>query len=88
MTDTVSTDTQSFREQALAVTIHRACPCGAPGVYHSDEWIMHQYAGCWVACDDPRVGQPVGDVCPHCNKSRAPSLIEHVGEIWRKIFRK
>ena len=88
MADDISHDVQSFREQALAVTVHRACPCGAPGIYHSDDWVMQQYGNCWVPWDDPRVGQPVGEICPHCNKSRAPGLIENLGEVWRKIFRK
>ena len=85
----VSSGAESFREQALSVTIHRACRiCGAPGIYHDTAWIQHQFTACWVASDDPRIGQPVGDICPHCNTKRDPSLTEHLGEIWRKIFRK
>jgi hypothetical protein len=77
----------SYREQALAVVVHRACKsCGAPGVYNDAEWIQQEYTACWVAADDPLMGKPVGDTCPNCNANRGPGLIERLGEVWRRRF--
>ena len=83
----VSPDTASFREQALTATVHRACTtCGAPGVYHDLAWVQQDFPSCWVDAIDPRMGQPVGTHCPHCQSARAPGLVERLGEIWRKRF--
>ena len=81
-----ASDAQSYREQGLTVAVHRACSCGAPGVYHDLAWIQIDFPACWVASDDPRVGQPVGTHCPHCKASRDPGLIERLGEVWRRRF--
>lgn len=85
----VSQTAQSYREQGLTVAVHRACTtCGAPGVYHDLEWILHTFPACHVTSDDPRIGQPVGEECPSCSAKRAPSLTERLGEIWRRRFAK
>lgn len=81
-----SSDAASWREQGLTVAVHRACACGAPGIYHDLAWIQQDFPSCWVASDDLRIGQPVGDTCPNCKASRASGLIERLGEVWRRRF--
>lgn len=84
----VSTDNvRSWREQALAATVHRACTsCGAPGIYNNLDWVYASFPGCYVEAVDERVNQPVGNVCPNCKANRNPGLIEKLGEIWRRRF--
>lgn len=49
-----------------------ACPhCGGPGAYSGHISIANGWIGCY---DRDRAGQPVGDICPNCNKARLPDL--------------
>lgn len=85
-TDTAS-GTAGWREQGLTAAVHLACTkCRAPGVFSSEDRILMDWPGCYVAPGDPRAHQPVGDRCPNCRLSRGPSLVKFLGEIWRKRF--
>jgi hypothetical protein len=54
--------------KSLAVIKLHACPhCGAPGVYKNDAHNRMHWPG---IVDAKRVGQPVGNICPNCHKSR------------------
>lgn len=87
MSNRVTDQVRSYREQGLSATVHLACEhCQAPGVYSDQSAIQAGWPGCYVEPGDERVGQSVGDRCPNCHGSREPSLIKRLGEIWRKRF--
>ena len=85
--DVTADNIRTWREQGLTVAIHRACNhCGAPGKFLSVEFVRLEWPECYVPPEDERHDQPVGDRCPKCGKLRDPSLIERLGEVWRKRF--
>jgi hypothetical protein len=78
---------RTWREQGLSATVHVACSnCHAPGVFTSAAQIKPAFPACYVEPGDERDGQPVGEICPHCQTGRAPTLIKRLGEIWRRKF--
>lgn len=67
--------------RSLAASVHRACRgCGAPGIFKEAGTFTGDYPAIIVSHTDPRLGQPVGDVCPHCDTPRP--IVEDRGEIW------
>jgi hypothetical protein len=67
--------------QAVEATVLLACAsCRAPGVYKDHESIRAGWPGCYVASDDPRLGQSVGPICPHCGETRPDG--KSLGIIW------
>lgn len=78
---------QSWRQQAVAANVHRACPhCQAPGVWTAQDKIKASWPGCYVEAGDALEGEGVGSRCPNCSRSREATLVEALGEIWRKIW--
>ena len=76
-----------WRSQGLHATVHRACAnCQAPGVFSFAEHVRTGWPGCYVDPLDDRVDQPVVDRCPNCSFSRKPTLMERLGEIWRRNY--
>lgn len=79
---------RTWRRQGCVVAVHRACPhCQAPGVWTSSEHIRNsRWSACFVDQGASLDGEPVGDKCPSCGKSRGPGLIERLGEVWNRVF--
>lgn len=91
MTSQVEPAGRIYREQGLSAVVHRACrhpSCQAPGVYTSAEHVRKEpkWSACYVNPSDNRNGQPVGPMCPACGRDRGPTLINRLGEIWRRKF--
>jgi len=85
--ETATVSTRSWRRQGVVAAVHRSCRhCQAPGTFTPAEHIRTNpaWSACYVEQGDPREGQSVGDTCPACGRSRNPSLIERLGEIWHR----
>ena len=86
MTEQSST-IRSWREQGLIAAVHLACPqCKAPGKFLNNEHIRREFPTCYAEPGDERYDTPVGKTCPHCGAVRDPTLIQRLGEIWRRRF--
>lgn len=74
---------ENYRHQEIRAVRINACPkCLAPGVYRvKDEWFS-QWPEICVDELSPLVGQPVGNICPHCKSRRDDKLVEDLGTIW------
>lgn len=71
------TITLGLTRKSLHATVIHACPhCEAPGVFKDDERTQTLWPGCY---DLKKHGDPVGDVCPNCQKPRRKDL--HLGEL-------
>ena len=58
--------------KSLEATVVHACPyCGAPGLYKNDAYNAKNWPG---IIDPKRNNQPVGNVCPNCNRDRRKDL--------------
>lgn len=71
------TITLGLTRKSLEATVIHACPhCEAPGVYKFDSRTQSLWPGC---CNAEKNGQPVGALCPNCNKPRRKDL--ELGEL-------